>query len=164
MQATNVQTNPSLCSLIEHLCYSLHAFKYNVPSVSPKFINFCLHLIQTKAGLSLSRPKIRRQNISRRLIFRPHHEKNLLLRTAKTKAQGNRAADLPFFRIIHLLPKYGFCVTGSGTIELDEFVTMMSSRFLEVDEEAELKQSFQVFDKNGNMFVQFNSMLVFLNF
>ena len=39
--------------------------------------------------------------------------------------------------------------TGSGTIELDEFVTMMSSRFVEVDEESELRQAFQVFDRNG---------------
>ena len=33
---------------------------------------------------------------------------------------------------------------------------MMSSRFLEVDEEAELKQSFQVFDRNGNVIAQFS--------
>ena len=39
--------------------------------------------------------------------------------------------------------------TGSGTIELDEFITMMHKRYLEVDEEAELRDSFKLFDKDG---------------
>ena len=39
--------------------------------------------------------------------------------------------------------------TGSGTIELDEFITMMHRRYLEVDEEAELRDSFKLFDKDG---------------
>ena len=39
--------------------------------------------------------------------------------------------------------------TGSGTIELDEFISMMHKRYLEVDEEAELRDSFKLFDKDG---------------
>ena len=42
---------------------------------------------------------------------------------------------------------------GSGTIELDEFITMMTKRFAEVDEEAELRESFKVFDKDGLLWI-----------
>ena len=56
-----------------------------------------------------------------------------------------------------------FISVGSGTIELDEFITMMTKRFAEVDEEAELRESFKVFDKDGLLWIH-NKELKFLRF
>ena len=45
--------------------------------------------------------------------------------------------------------------SGSGTIELNEFITMMQKRLQEVDEEAELRESFKIFDKDGKFLTNF---------
>ncbi|KAJ8308351.1 hypothetical protein KUTeg_013225 [Tegillarca granosa] len=42
---------------------------------------------------------------------------------------------------------------GNGTIDFPEFLTMMCKRMKDVDTEDELRQSFQIFDKDGNGYI-----------
>lgn len=41
-------------------------------------------------------------------------------------------------------------VDGDGTINFDEFLSMMKKKFKDTDNEEEIRQAFQVFDKDGN--------------
>ena len=40
--------------------------------------------------------------------------------------------------------------TGSGSIDFNEFLTMMAKKMQEEDTEEELREAFKVFDKDGN--------------
>ncbi|KAJ3675584.1 hypothetical protein LUZ60_004626 [Juncus effusus] len=42
---------------------------------------------------------------------------------------------------------------GNGTVEFQEFLTLMSKKFKEIDSDDELKEAFKVFDKDGNGFI-----------
>jgi calmodulin len=44
-------------------------------------------------------------------------------------------------------------VDGNGTIDFDEFLTMMSKKMRETDRDEEIRQAFKVFDKNGDGYV-----------
>ncbi|KAJ3808337.1 hypothetical protein EV368DRAFT_66826 [Lentinula lateritia] len=41
-------------------------------------------------------------------------------------------------------------VDRNGTIDFDEFLSMMAKKFKDTDSEEEIRQAFQVFDKNGD--------------
>jgi len=45
----------------------------------------------------------------------------------------------------------GVCVcVGNGTIDFEEFISMMARKMRETDSEEELREAFRVFDKDGN--------------
>ena len=46
-----------------------------------------------------------------------------------------------------------FPVTGNGTIDFPEFLTMMARKMKDTDSEEEIKEAFRVFDKDGNGFI-----------
>ncbi len=59
--------------------------------------------------------------------------------------------------------KFKFCnydlyycpsVTGNGTIDFPEFLTMMAKKMKDTDSEEEIKEAFRVFDKDGNGFIR----------
>jgi len=39
---------------------------------------------------------------------------------------------------------------GNGTIDFEEFISMMAKKMQETDSEEELREAFRVFDKDGN--------------
>ena len=41
-------------------------------------------------------------------------------------------------------------MSGNGTIDFEEFLTMMAKRTKDWDEEEEIRQAFSVFDRNGD--------------
>lgn len=41
-------------------------------------------------------------------------------------------------------------LTGNGTIDFPEFLTMMSRKLNDVDSEEELREAFKTFDRDGN--------------
>lgn len=41
-------------------------------------------------------------------------------------------------------------VDGSGTIDFDEFLQMMSRKYTEEDLESDIREAFRIFDKDGN--------------
>ena len=44
-------------------------------------------------------------------------------------------------------------ISGNGTIDFPEFLTMMAKKMKDTDSEEELKEAFRVFDKDGNGFI-----------
>ena len=44
-------------------------------------------------------------------------------------------------------------MTGNGTIDFPEFLTMMARKMKDTDSEEELKEAFKVFDKDGSGFI-----------
>ena len=44
-------------------------------------------------------------------------------------------------------------LTGNGTIDFPEFLTMMAKKMKDTDSEEELREAFKVFDKDGNGFI-----------
>ena len=46
-------------------------------------------------------------------------------------------------------------IDGNGTIEFDEFIHMMKKKANEVDEEADLREAFKIFDRDGNGYIDF---------
>lgn len=44
-------------------------------------------------------------------------------------------------------------VTGNGTIDFPEFLTMMARKMKDTDSEEEIREAFRVFDKDGNGFI-----------
>ena len=52
---------------------------------------------------------------------------------------------------IHLV--YLSSVTGNGTIDFPEFLTMMARKMKDTDSEEEIREAFRVFDKDGNGFI-----------
>ncbi|KGG50401.1 calmodulin [Mitosporidium daphniae] len=51
---------------------------------------------------------------------------------------------------------------GDGTIDFFEFLTMMARKVKDVDAEAELKEAFDVFDKNGDGFISSEELALVL--
>eukprot|EP00092_Neocalanus_flemingeri_P014501 GFUD01015646.1.p1 GENE.GFUD01015646.1~~GFUD01015646.1.p1 ORF type:complete len:150 (+),score=72.23 GFUD01015646.1:47-496(+) len=47
---------------------------------------------------------------------------------------------------------------GNGTIEFDEFLDMMKKKASEVDEEAELKEAFKIFDRDKDGFISMKEL------
>ena len=44
-------------------------------------------------------------------------------------------------------------LSGNGTIDFPEFLTMMARKMKDTDSEEEIKEAFRVFDKDGNGFI-----------
>ena len=44
-------------------------------------------------------------------------------------------------------------LTGNGTIDFPEFLTMMARKMKDSDSEEEIREAFRVFDKDGNGFI-----------
>merc|ERR1719288_697635 len=50
-------------------------------------------------------------------------------------------------------------VNGDGTIDFDEFIEMMSRHTAEtVDQTAEMKEAFKIFDRDGNGYIDFKEL------
>ncbi|XP_074656147.1 calmodulin-alpha-like [Tubulanus polymorphus] len=48
---------------------------------------------------------------------------------------------------------------GNGSIEFDEFLNLMSRKYMEVaDEEREMREAFKVFDRDGNGYIDANEL------
>eukprot|EP00092_Neocalanus_flemingeri_P045719 GFUD01051231.1.p1 GENE.GFUD01051231.1~~GFUD01051231.1.p1 ORF type:complete len:146 (+),score=68.28 GFUD01051231.1:51-488(+) len=47
---------------------------------------------------------------------------------------------------------------GNGTIEFDEFLDMMKKKASEVDEEAELREAFKIFDRDKDGFISMKEL------
>ena len=58
---------------------------------------------------------------------------------------------LLFCDVVHDL--FGCCVSGNGTIDFPEFLTMMARKMKDTDSEEEIREAFRVFDKDGNGFI-----------
>lgn len=44
-------------------------------------------------------------------------------------------------------------VSGNGTIDFPEFLTMMARKMKDTDSEEEIREAFRVFDKDGNGYI-----------
>ena len=44
-------------------------------------------------------------------------------------------------------------MNGDGTIDFDEFLEMMSRQSRDVDQTAEIREAFKIFDRDGNGFI-----------
>jgi len=44
-------------------------------------------------------------------------------------------------------------MSGNGTIDFPEFLTMMARKMKDTDSEEEIREAFRVFDKDGNGFI-----------
>ncbi|GFQ90411.1 calmodulin [Trichonephila clavata] len=64
------------------------------------------------------------------------------------RSLGQRPSELELRKMVHMVDK-----DGNGTIEFDEFLSMMSKKLQESDSETELHEAFRVFDKNGDGFI-----------
>merc|ERR1712236_65688 len=49
-------------------------------------------------------------------------------------------------------------VDGNGTIEFEEFLSMMKMKASEVDEEAELREAFKIFDRDNDGFISMKEL------
>ena len=59
--------------------------------------------------------------------------------------------------ILNLVIEYD--VNGDGTIDFDEFLEMMSKHTREtVDQTAEMREAFKIFDRDGNGYIDFKVM------
>ena len=60
--------------------------------------------------------------------------------------------------ILNLVIEYD--VNGDGTIDFDEFLEMMSKHTREtVDQTAEMREAFKIFDRDGNGYIDFKVRL-----
>ncbi len=50
-------------------------------------------------------------------------------------------------------PMKQYLITGNGTIDFPEFLTMMARKMKDTDSEEEIREAFRVFDKDGNGFI-----------
>uniref|UniRef100_A0AC34FQV7 EF-hand domain-containing protein n=1 Tax=Panagrolaimus sp. ES5 TaxID=591445 RepID=A0AC34FQV7_9BILA len=53
----------------------------------------------------------------------------------------------------NLIVSYLLKIPGNGTIELPEFISMMSKKVKQSEDDRELKEAFQVFDANNDGFI-----------
>lgn len=44
-------------------------------------------------------------------------------------------------------------INGDGTIDFDEFLEMMSKQSKDVDQTAEIREAFKIFDRDGNGYI-----------
>merc|ERR1712176_1209874 len=49
-------------------------------------------------------------------------------------------------------------VDGNGTIEFDEFISMMKKKASEIEEEADLKEAFKIFDRDKDGFISMKEL------
>jgi len=49
-------------------------------------------------------------------------------------------------------------IDGNGTIEFDEFLSMMMKKAGEVDEEADLREAFKIFDRDKDGFISMTEL------
>lgn len=54
-----------------------------------------------------------------------------------------------FFRFFSVIQN----ISGNGTIDFPEFLTMMARKMKDTDSEEEIREAFRVFDKDGNGFI-----------
>ena len=54
--------------------------------------------------------------------------------------------------------------SGNGTIDFPEFLTMMARKMKETDSEEEIREAFRVFDKDGNGFIRFVLITLYIKF
>ena len=75
----------------------------------------------------------------------------------QTAATG--AAYASHFICGHFLSMYlNSGLAGNGTIDFEEFLTMMSRKMKETDTEEEMREAFRVFDKDGDGFISSNEL------
>ena len=55
--------------------------------------------------------------------------------------------------IIFYFQHFFLFLTGNGTIDFPEFLTMMARKMKDTDSEEEIREAFRVFDKDGNGFI-----------
>jgi calmodulin len=48
---------------------------------------------------------------------------------------------------------FSLSISGNGTIDFPEFLTMMARKMKDTDSEEEIREAFRVFDKDGNGFI-----------
>ena len=58
-----------------------------------------------------------------------------------------------FWKVIFLFIQTIINLTGNGTIDFPEFLTMMARKMKDTDSEEEIREAFRVFDKDGNGFI-----------
>ena len=49
-------------------------------------------------------------------------------------------------------------INGDGTIDFDEFLGMMKQKANEADEDSDLKEAFQIFDRDRNGYIDRNEL------
>lgn len=64
------------------------------------------------------------------------------------RSLGQRPTEVELRNMVHMVDQ-----DGNGTIEFDEFLIMMSRKLKDSDGDAELREAFRVFDKNGDGFI-----------
>lgn len=57
-----------------------------------------------------------------------------------------------FIKFRNILNNF-YYVSGNGTIDFPEFLTMMARKMKDTDSEEEIREAFRVFDKDGNGFI-----------
>lgn len=65
---------------------------------------------------------------------------------------NNKILVIERFKLFILLIYFNF-LTGNGTIDFPEFLTMMARKMKDTDSEEEIREAFRVFDKDGNGFI-----------
>lgn len=64
------------------------------------------------------------------------------------RSLGQRPSEKELKNMVHMVDK-----DGNGTIEFDEFLSMMSIKLRDSDSETELREAFRVFDNDGDGFI-----------
>ncbi len=71
----------------------------------------------------------------------------VFVRTVFYFTRTRTCAYVPFFNVLIV------GITGNGTIDFPEFLTMMARKMKDTDSEEEIREAFRVFDKDGNGFI-----------
>ena len=69
----------------------------------------------------------------------------------------NKCIIISFTTLLYLDFIFTVCytITGNGTIDFPEFLTMMARKMKDSDSEEEIREAFRVFDKDGNGFIRY---------